>query len=180
MTLDEAQRCLDVTVQSDVEKIREAFRRRAREVHPDRHPGIDPAERKRLEREFDRAREARDILVRHALDPLRTSAGPAPDAPAPTTRRAYRATNPTAPPRSPRSTPRTAPPTQRPPRAPGGPAPRVTMRFDEFVTWSDAAGFGAGLRSKFPRDWVRIVVWPTVAVAVLVVATEGLWVPLTL
>lgn len=45
------------------------------------------------------------------------------------------------------------------------------MRFDEFVAWTDAAGFGAGARSRGYIDWTRIVVWS--ALGVLVAGSVG-------
>lgn len=41
------------------------------------------------------------------------------------------------------------------------------MRFDEFVAWMDAAGFGAGTRSPRYVDWTRIVVWTTLGLVVV-------------
>jgi hypothetical protein len=38
------------------------------------------------------------------------------------------------------------------------------MRFDEFVAWTDAAGFGPGVRSPLFVDWTRIIVWSTLGV----------------
>jgi hypothetical protein len=198
MTLDEARRCLDVASGASGDEIREAFRRRAREVHPDRYPGIGPADRKRLEADFDRVREARDILLRYTFDPLRTpppTAPTSPSEPVPSSRRAYReqqasgtasaprvansgrmtSTWPTGAasgPVHPDSATSEEPPIRR------RPAPRVTMRFDEFVAWSDAAGFGAGLRTAFPRDWARVVAWSVVGLCVTVVGTMGIWAPL--
>lgn len=31
------------------------------------------------------------------------------------------------------------------------------MRFDEFVAWTDSAGFGPGTCSRRYVDWVRII-----------------------
>lgn len=149
MTLDEARAHLGVAVGATVDEIRDAFRQRARELHPDLHPAADSADRARLGRDFNSAREARDILVRYISDPLRK---PAPTHPKP--QPSYASTPPRqAPPQPPRSG-STAPP------------PRVTMRFDEFVAWTDAAGFGAGARSGRYVDWARVIVWSTLGLAV--------------
>ena len=170
MTLDEARDCLSVDRGASVEQIQEAFRIRAREVHPDRHPHASPAERTALLAEFDRARRARDALVqwaRYANTPFQGNA------PAGATHHATRATTP---PKEPQSEPQPAPDQTRepapepPPRQRARPrtsesrrsAPepeRVTMRFDEFVAWTDAAGFSIGARSPRYVDWARIIVW---------------------
>jgi hypothetical protein len=149
VTLDEARQCLGVTGAASADEIRDAFRRKARVVHPDRNPNSTPADLALFGREFDRAREARDILVRYTLDPLRK---PPPSPPS--------STPPTASARSetPRSSTSSAPHAGRP--------PRVTMRFEEFVAWMDAAGFGTGSRSPRYVDWVRITVWSTLGVVV--------------
>ncbi len=161
MTLDEARECLGVGRTASVEEIREAFRRAARAVHPDRHPGADAARRAELGRDFDRAREARDILVRHAGDPLRAADAPPPAAaPHHADRDAAR----------PRARPRTSHRhDSAPPRA-----ARVTMRFDEFIAWTDAAGFRAGVRSRPYTDWPRLVAWSIVALAVAVAVGSNL------
>lgn len=139
MTLDEARTHLGVTSVATVEEIRDAFRRRARELHPDLHPHADSADRARLALRFDAAREARDILVRYTADPLRK--------PPPTSREPQSGGAPT-------TSHRAEQPTSREQTA-----PRVTMRFDEFVVWADAAGFGAGNRSPRYVDWMRIIAW---------------------
>jgi hypothetical protein len=41
------------------------------------------------------------------------------------------------------------------------------MRFDEFVAWTDAAGFGAGARSRRYIDWTRIIVWSTLGLLIV-------------
>ncbi|MDL9978593.1 J domain-containing protein [Microbacterium sp. ASV49] len=147
MTLDEARAQLGVTAGATVDEIRDAFRQRARELHPDLHPSADAADRARLGREFNSAREARDILVRYTSDPLRKPSHPKPQP-------SYASTP-----------PRQAP--TRPPRSGStAPPPRVTMRFEEFVAWTDAAGFGAGARSGRYVDWARIIVWSTLGLAV--------------
>ncbi len=56
---------------ASVAEIRDAFRRRAREVHPDRHPSETEARRRQLGREFDLARQAHDILVKFTSDAAR-------------------------------------------------------------------------------------------------------------
>jgi hypothetical protein len=147
MTLDEARAQLGVTAAASVEEIRDAFRRRARELHPDLHPHADDAMRARLGQEFSSAREARDILVRYTTDPLRKPASQHPSPPNPEPSR------PTREEPSPRAQTTTAP-------------PRVTMRFDEFVAWTDAAGFGPGVRSPLFVDWTRIIVWSTLGVII--------------
>lgn len=38
------------------------------------------------------------------------------------------------------------------------------MRFDEFVAWRDAAGFGQGTRAPRYVDWTRIIVWTTLGI----------------
>jgi hypothetical protein len=40
------------------------------------------------------------------------------------------------------------------------------MRFEEFVAWTDAAGFGTGTRSPRYVDWARIIVWSALGVVV--------------
>lgn len=40
------------------------------------------------------------------------------------------------------------------------------MRFDEFVAWTDAAGFSVGQRSRRYIDWPRIIVRSTLGVLV--------------
>lgn len=175
MTLDEARDTLAVARGASVDEIRDAFRLRAREVHPDRHPSADDARRRQLGLEFDRAREARDILVKFASDSARATT------PAPTAASAARSGAPSSTPSPARSATEpphtaTAPPPRRErarPRTsesrPRTEAPRVTIRFDEFVRAADAAGFGPGARTRRWVDWPRIVAWSTVGVAVAVV-----------
>ncbi|MBN9187417.1 DnaJ domain-containing protein [Microbacterium sp.] len=181
MTVDEARTCLGLGRDAGVQEIREAFRMRAREVHPDRHPDADPYGRRRLELEFDRARTARDILVTHVGDTGRMPAPAATAASSPaetSSRRAYRESRTAEPRPSTRTRPRTAaPPRTAPPPRTEAP-PRVTLRFDEFVQWTDALGFSTGRVAPRPIDWTRIAVWSITGAAVLVVATEALWVPL--
>jgi hypothetical protein len=151
MTLDEARAHLGVTAAATVDEIRDAFRKRARALHPDLHPHADATDRARLGRDFNNAREARDILVRYTSDPLRRSAPSRSQSthPHPSTASRPGTTRPASAPRN-----RTAPP------------PRVTMRFDEFVTWTDAAGFGPGTRSPRYIDWTRIIVWSSLGVLI--------------
>lgn len=175
MTLDEARETLGVLRGATVEEIRDAFRQRAREVHPDMHPSADATKRKQLGREFGRAREARDILVTFTSDPARVPVGAgapragqsASTAAPPTTGGSPRATN-TPPPRRERARPRTS---ESRPRAE---APRVTVRFDDFVRAADAAGFGAGTRTRRWIDWPRLVAWSVVgaAAALVIVGTS--------
>lgn len=158
MTLDEARTHLGVTAAATLDEIRDAFRKRARALHPDLHPHADATDRARLGREFNNAREARDILVRYTSDPLRRSAPSRSVHPHHTTASRPGATRPASAPPN-----RTAPP------------PRVTMRFDEFVAWTDAAGFGAGTRSRRYVDWTRIIVWSSLGVLVAGFVGVGLY-----
>ena len=177
MTLDEARGCLDIGIGASTDEIREAFRRKARDNHPDRHPGADSSTLSQLARDFDRAREARDILLRYTLDTLRK--------PAPSTNSRERETQPSSTysysyARS-ESAPRSADSSERAdsrraafqPDETRGPAPRVTMRFDEFVAWTDTAGFGAGNRSRPWVDWPRIIVWSSLAALVIGLTVAG-------
>lgn len=175
MTLDEAREALGVTRGAGVDEIRDAFRRQARDLHPDRHPSANDERRRQLGRDFDRARRARDILVAFASNPPRPTtpaSAPASATPAPSTS----STPPTS------ASPPTAPPPPRRERArprtsesrPRTEAPRVTIRFDEFVRAADAAGFGPGRRTRRWIDWPRIVAWSTVGTLVALVAGVGL------
>lgn len=176
MTLDEARETLGVPRGASVGEIRDAFRRRAREVHPDRHPSENEARRRQLGREFDRAREARDILVNFTSDSARVAA---PSAAGGATTRSSSTSHaaPTTGGASARPRTATAPPPTRErarPRTsdsrPRAEAPRVTIRFDDFVRASDAAGFGPGTRTRRWIDWPRIVAWSSVgALAALIV-----------
>lgn len=157
MTLDEARAHLGVTSAATVDEIREAFRRRARALHPDLHPDADSEHRARLGRDFHNVREARDILVRHISDPLRKSA---PD------RSESEPPRHSAPPQGTRPSANQTPRPERP--------PRVTMRFDEFVAWSDAAGFGTGFRSPRSVDWARIIVWSSLGILIVGLVTTGI------
>ena len=154
MTLDEAREHLGLTATATVAEIRDAFRRKARAVHPDLHPDATPADHARLGRAFDHAREARDILVRYTSDRLRN------EPPSPTG--VPRRTNP-----NPQRTTQTTPPPSEAPRTSQPPNPaRVTMRFDEFTAWTDSAGFGTGIRSPRYVDWTRIIVWSSLGIVV--------------
>lgn len=164
---------------ASVAEIRDAFRQRAREVHPDLHPSADDAKRKQLGRDFDRAREARDILVKFASDPARGAAhspanmstSRASEGRRPSTASSSGTRPPSAsgpPPRRERARPRTS--ESRPPPD----APRVTVRFDEFVRAADAAGFGPGTRTRRWIDWPRVIAWSTVGTLVVLVAGGGL------
>lgn len=168
MTLEEARRCLGLQRGATVDEIRQAFRRRARMVHPDRHPGAAPDELRFLEGEFNRAREARDILVRFARDPRDTASSESVPRPAPAASRP-------APVRTPAPQPgaRTRRPVPEP--APHAHPVPVTMRFDEFVAWWDAAGFGPGHRSPFKAAWSRIAAWAAVGGSVIAIAGALVW-----
>ena len=155
MTLDEARECLSVPRGASVEQVQEAFRSKARLVHPDRHPGAADAERALLSQEFDRARRARDALVSWARQSASTPAAP------PAAHSAPSAPTPPADPQRPRARPRTSE-TRRPSPGPE----RVTMRFEEFVVFSDAAGFGVGQRPRPYTDWPQIIAWSTVGTLV--------------
>ena len=174
MTLDEAREALGVTRDASVAEIRNAFRRRAREVHPDRHQAEGDARRRQLGREFDRVREARDILVKFTSDPARVAA-PAPT-PASASRSSERSRPPTSEAASTPSTSTSVPPPRRErarPRTsesrPQPEAPRVTVRFQDFVRAADAAGFGPGVRTRRWIDWPRIIAWSTVGTLVALV-----------
>ena len=159
MTLDEARAILEVARGASHADIRDAFRRRARLVHPDAHPTASAAQRTDFARQFDRARQARDILL---LLPERTAA--------PSRTRA------TPPRRRRRTVPPPAPPPWRPPRDPAtSPAPQRTLRFDEFVQVVDAAGFGSGHRSTPRRDIGRVLLWSTVGALSLGVLASVVW-----
>lgn len=160
MTLDEARECLSVPRGASVEQVQEAFRSKARLVHPDRHPGAADAERALLSQEFDRARRARDALVSWARQSASTPAAPPAAHPAPSAPTPPR-DSPADPPPRPRARPRTSE-TRRPSPEPE----RVTMRFEEFVVFSDAAGFGVGQRTRPYTDWPRIIAWSTVGTLV--------------
>lgn len=176
MTLDEARTTLGVHRGASIDEIRDAFRRRAREVHPDRHPSASDARRRELGRDFDRAREARDILVRFTGDSARGGA-PAAGGTTPHTSGTRPPTptgagagdrDPTAPPPPrPRARPRTSE------SRPRSEAPRVTIRFDEFVRATDAAGFGPGERTPRWIDWPRIIAWSTVGALVVLLFGGG-------
>ncbi|MFJ6680116.1 DnaJ domain-containing protein [Microbacterium sp. NPDC091382] len=162
MTLDEAREALGVARGASVKEVRDAFRRRARDLHPDRHPMASDAERRRLSLAFDRARHARDILVRFVSTP----SGAAASGPTASSSSARSSTT-TAPPRRERARPRTTDSSRR------TEAPRVTVRFDEFVRAADAAGFGPGPRTRRWFDWPRAVAWSSVGVATGAIVGAG-------
>lgn len=168
MTLDEARTYLGLGRDASAADIHRAFRARARQVHPDLHPDAPEVDRARLSSDFDRARAARDALLswstlrehpREATQQARTTPTPA----APT---------PEAPPR-PRARPRTSE-TRR-----ESAAPRVTMRFEEFVAFTDAAGFGIGQRTRRTTDWTRIIVWSTLGLVIAGFAGACVYVVIT-
>lgn len=163
MTLDEAREQLGLTATATVDEIREAFRRKARKVHPDRHPAASSVDRARLGLEFDRAREARDILVDYTSHRLRN---PLPPSPSPGNAR--------RPSPAPGDSPRAKPQASRTANA-----ARVTMRFDEFTAWIDSTGFGAGVRSPRYVDWTRWIVWSLLGLAVVGVVGGGAVLALT-
>lgn len=151
MTLDEARLVLGVGGDASQTEVREAFRRRAREVHPDRHPHLDAADRERYAAEFHRVLTARDVLLRTETADAATvsDASPTPAWAAPTSGAARK------------------PPTHTTSPDPPRQAPRTTLRFEEFVKAQDAEGFGPGLRSRRPVDVARIVVWSGLGVVIL-------------
>lgn len=163
MTLDEARAILGVARGAGHDEIRVAFRRRARQFHPDTHPTASAAELDELARRFDRAREARDILL---LLPEGTASSEPSLAPTPRT----------APAAPPRPAPRPAPAAPR--RTPSGPsfhAHARTLRFDEFVQVVDAAGFGPGHRTPLHRDIPRIIAWSTVGILIAGLVGSIVW-----
>ena len=164
MTLDEARTCLGVDRGATTAEIHRAFRARARDVHPDRHPGAHAADHARLSVEFDRARAARDALLSWAaLDPDSAASTPQPTSP-PAPASAPKAEPSPEQSARPRARPRTSE-TRR-----EAPAPRVTMRFEEFVAFTDAAGFGIGQRTRRTTDWTRIIVWATLGLLIAAIA----------
>jgi hypothetical protein len=159
VTLDEARSILGVARGASHASVRDAFRLRARQVHPDSHPTASPAQRSALAREFDRAREARDILLLlpdGALMPG-PSTGTVP-----------------SPPHRPPAPPPPPPPWRPPPDSATRPHQR-TLRFDEFVRVVDAAGFGPGHRSSPHRDTARLIVWSTVGALSAGVLASVIW-----
>jgi hypothetical protein len=181
MTLDEARELLSLPRGASQAAVRDAFRATARTVHPDRHPGANAEEHRRLAQQFDRARQARDVLL--LVSPEEPQA-PAPFSERPTSHDTRTATHPstrpgtttTGPAR--RSTP-TAPQTRREARDHGArraatpPASTPTLRFDEFVAARDAEGFGVGPRTRRYRDVPRIIAWSIVAGATAMVVGGG-------
>lgn len=165
MTLDEARELLGVSRGAPAALVRERFRLRARDLHPDRHPAADRAEHERLAREFDRARQARDVLLlvapaagKNATDDSR-GASPDPASSRSTSSRTTKSTS------SPFAGPSQS--AQAGPRARVPSPPRASLRFDEFVRQSDAAGFGPGPRTRRYHDVTRIVVWSSLGALTL-------------
>ncbi|MFF2632921.1 DnaJ domain-containing protein [Microbacterium sp. NPDC058021] len=157
MTLDEARAVLGLERGATGEEVRKAYLRCARVSHPDRHPEADAAMRAQYAHDFDRAREARDILLLVAPATCRPAA-PEPPRPAPASDR-----NPA--PASSAPTPgsrRAARARRAQPRATDMP-PRTTLRFEEFVRQTDAEGFGPGVKTGLYRDLTRVVVWSGLA-----------------
>jgi hypothetical protein len=169
VTLDEARTILGVARGASHAEIRTAFRHRARLVHPDAHPNASSADLDDFAREFDRAREARDILL---LLPEQ-AAGPAPAA-----RSAAPPRRPTAPPAGPVPRP-ASPPPWRPPRRPA-PTHQRPLSFEEFVLVVDAAGFGVGHRSAPARDIGRFLLWATVGALSAGVLVSVVWTAIAL
>ena len=162
MTLDEARSILGVARGASHADVRDAFRHRARQVHPDAHPAATAAQRDEFARHFDRAREARDILL---LLPERAAGPepitqPAPSSPGPT--------RPAAPP----------PPPWRPSGDPSLPPHQRTLRFEEFVQVVDAAGFGPGHRSTPSRRLALPLVWLAVGAVSFGVLISVVWMAL--
>ncbi|WEK13885.1 MAG: DnaJ domain-containing protein [Candidatus Microbacterium phytovorans] len=186
MTLDEARTCLGLDRDASTSDIHRAFRARAREVHPDRHPGAHDADRARLASEFDRARAARDALLSWAaLAPASpggasgaASGREAARGPEDASHRASSASSPADAPSHPEKAPTDPPPRRRArprtseTRRPEA-APRVTMRFEEFVAFTDAAGFGIGRRSRRWIDWPRVIAWSSVGVLAAAIAVAA-------
>lgn len=162
MTLDEARSILGVARGASHANVRDAFRRRARQVHPDAHPTATSAQRDELARHFDRAREARDIL-------LLLPDGDA--APEPTARPAPSSSGPARP-----AAP--SPPPWRPSDDPSLPPHQRTLRFDEFVQVVDAAGFGPGHRSAPARRLALPLVWLAVGAVSFGVLVSVVWMAL--
>ena len=166
MTLDEARSILGVARGASHADIRDAFRHRARQVHPDSHPSASAPQREELARHFDRAREARDILL---LLPERTFV------PEPATVPGPASAGSPVPPASP--SPAAPPPPQpwRPSPESSRPLHQRTLRFEEFVQVVDAAGFGPGHRSESSRGLGRVVLWSTVGAVSAGVLISVVW-----
>ena len=173
MTLDEARTILGVARGASHADIRDAFRRRARLVHPDAHPTVSVAQRSDFARQFDRAREARDILLLLPDATFAPEGAPRPAAPPPGATASSAATNAPAPgaPSAP------SPPPWRPSRDPS-PPPQRTLRFDEFVQVVDAAGFGPGHRSAPARRIALPLVWLAVGAVSFGVLISVVWMAL--
>lgn len=65
MTVVEAAELLGVQPDADLPDIQLAYRRLARDTHPDTSPGRSDTERDRTAERFDRVVQARDVLVEH-------------------------------------------------------------------------------------------------------------------
>lgn len=163
MTLDEARSILGVARGASHADVRDAFRHRARQVHPDAHPTASAPQRDELARHFDRAREARDILL---LLPERTVVPESAARPAPAPAGGPAAAAPPAPPSPPPWRP--APETSLPPH-------QRTLRFEEFVQVVDAAGFGPGHRTEPSRGLGRVLVWSVVGAVSAGVLISVIW-----
>ena len=162
MTLDEARAILGVARGASHADIRDAFRHRARLVHPDAHPTVSAAQRNDFARQFDRAREARDILL--LLPDAAATPGAATSARPPANRTCRTAASPLH--RLPRGVRRAIP--RLPPH-------QRTLRFEEFVQVVDAAGFGAGHRSAPSRNIGRTILWSTVGALSVGVLASVVW-----
>lgn len=53
------------------------------------------------------------------------------------------------------------------------------MRFEEFVAFTDAAGFGIGQRTRRTTDWTRIIVWSTLGLVIAGLAEACVYVVIT-
>ena len=159
MTLDEARMLLEVGRGATRAELTRAFHRQARRLHPDMHPDADGETRRVLARDFDRLRQARDVLLLLAPDD-----SVEPDAGASVPRPASAVRDDRAGTASPEGASPAAGPATR-----SRPA-RTTLRFDEFVRVQDADGFGPGVRSRPPRDVARIIAWSVVGALALTTA----------
>lgn len=53
------------------------------------------------------------------------------------------------------------------------------MRFEEFVAFTDAAGFGIGQRTPRATDWTRIIVWSTLGLVIAAFAGACVYIAIT-
>jgi DnaJ-domain-containing protein 1 len=60
---DAARRLLGLAAEADLETIKRAYRRLARELHPDLQPSVEPDERRLLERRFAEVTAAYEALL---------------------------------------------------------------------------------------------------------------------